>query len=178
MKKMNKILSLLVILPLFSIAAEQTQSKPSSEFNKAEFDKKIYDIINRPSTVIINDEQEYIYNLKTTKFIQGLFVQSSYLNKYIANNSKDHEKLSIAIEDLAFNTMCLQASIGKEALPHLNTINILSLPTDQLKSQYKEGMTWITTKNEIPKINPEMLKMCKDEGIKAAQYQKENKKAN
>jgi len=166
--KFKNLLLTVALLPLFATAAE---TKPELEALK----KQISDILNSKEVVLIKDEKEYIYNLNTTPFIKGLFVQSTYLFKYISDNSEDEEKLLIAKDDLAFNTLCLQAALKNEAIPHIETLHELSLPTQELKDKFKKGALFIMDKNQVINADPMIVDLCRNEGVKASLYQEKQK---
>lgn len=171
--KLRNLLFTVTMIPFLAFA---TEKKPDLE----EFKKQITDILNSKEVLLIKDEKEYIYNLNTTPFIKGLFVQTTYLFKYISENSEDEEKLLIAQEDLAFNTLCLQASIKQEAIPHIEALHALSLPTEELKAKFKKGALFIMDKNQVINADPMIIDLCRNEGVKAAVYQdkQKNKKTN
>lgn len=166
--KLKSLLVAVALVPFLAVAAEK---KPELE----EFKKQITDILNSKEVLLIKDEKEYIYNLNTTPFIKGLFVQTTYLFKHISENSEDEEKLLVAQEDLAFNTLCLQASLKQEAIPHIEALHELSLPTEELKAKFKKGALFIMDKNQVINADPMIIELCRNEGVKAALYQEKQK---
>lgn len=165
MKKTLLSLFLLSSISLHAIADNDTAKED-------DFQKKIDAIMSQATKPKMDAQYDYIYNLQTTEFIKGLLVESTFIFRYIADNSDNHDNLIKIKKEALENTVCLQSAMGNEALKHLNNLFPLTLTTQEEKDDFKTGNQWLNKNSGSLDYDEKLEELCKNEGIKAEQFVK------
>lgn len=160
----------ITLIAIFSTSV-MANDKVSESLNKDQFKDQLNKILTQPKVLVINTPEEYITNLNTTEFVQGLMYETVLVLKFLAENSDDEITLASFNKEYTVNSSCFSEVIGSSG-NHFNTLFNLTLNTPELKEKYNKGYSFMVNQVERYPIEQAYHDLCKNEKLKAIEYTK------